>query len=198
MGSMMNFFHTLCTRLWPLSLILAACDSRVVDVEPPMTNTTASGIHALECNDLNGAPVNLGDYAGTVTLVVNVASKCGYTPQYNGLEELHQQYKDRGFSVIGFPCNDFGGQEPGSADDITQVCRVDYGVTFPMMEKVVSKSGDDQSPIYTQLEAATGELPSWNFGKYLVDSEGQPVAFFGSSVKPMSPELTGRIEALLD
>ena len=185
-------------RLWPLSLILAACDSRVVDVEPPMTNTTATGIHALQCNDLNGAPVNLGDYAGTVTLVVNVASKCGYTPQYTGLEELHQQYKDRGFSVIGFPCNDFGGQEPGSADDITQVCRVDYGVTFPMMEKIVTKSGADQSPLYTQLEAATGELPSWNFGKYLVDQNGNAVAFFGSSVKPMSDELTGRIESMLD
>ena len=194
----MKFLHILCTHLWPLSLILAACDSRVVDVEPTMTNTTATGIHALQCNDLTGSPVNLGDYAGTVTLVVNVASKCGYTPQYTELEELHQQYKDRGFSVIGFPCNDFGGQEPGSADDITQVCRVDYGVTFPMMEKIVTKSGADQSPLYTQLETTTGELPSWNFGKYLVDQNGNAVAFFGSSVKPMSPELTDRIESILD
>ena len=200
MTDMKKFFLNVCSYLWPLSLILAACDSRVVDVEPSMPNANAetSGIHALQCNDLQGNPVDMADYDGTVMLVVNVASKCGYTPQYNGLEELHQQYKDRGFTVIGFPCNDFGGQEPGSAGDITQVCRVDYGVTFPMMEKVVSKSGDDQSPIYTQLEAATGELPSWNFGKYLVDRNGQPVAFFGSSVKPMSPELTGRIEALLD
>jgi len=195
---MKKILHTLCKGLWPISLILAACDSRVVDVEQPMSNATDSGIHDLQCTNLKGEPVNLGDYAGTVTLVVNVASKCGYTPQYTGLEELHQQYKDRGFSVIGFPCNDFGGQEPGSADDITQVCRLDYGVTFPMMEKVVTKSGGGQSPIYTQLEAGTGELPSWNFGKYLVDRNGQPVAFFGSSVKPMSPELTGRIEALLD
>lgn len=195
---MMKFLHILCTRLWPLSLILAACDSRVVDVEPTMTNTTSSGIHTLQCSDLSGAAVNLSDYAGTVTLVVNVASKCGYTPQYTELEELHQQYKDRGFSVIGFPCNDFGGQEPGSADDITQVCRVDYGVTFPMMEKIVTKSGADQSPLYTQLETTTGELPSWNFGKYLVDQNGNAVAFFGSSVKPMSPELTDRIESILD
>ena len=82
--------------------------------------------------------------------------------------------------------------------DITQVCRVDYGVTFPMMEKIVTKAGADQSPLYTQLETTTGELPSWNFGKYLVDQNGNAVAFFGSSVKPMSPELTDRIESILD
>ena len=181
-------------NLWPMSLVLAGCDSRVVDAPP----SSDAGFHAQSCRDLRGQDVDLGQFDGQVLLVVNVASHCGYTSQYTGLEKLHQQYKDRGFSVIAFPCNDFGGQEPGSAGDITQVCRVDYGVTFPMMEKVVSKSGGDQSPIYTQLEAATGELPSWNFGKYLVDRNGQPVAFFGSSVKPMSPELTGRIEALLD
>ena len=181
-------------NLWPMSLVLAGCDSRVVDAPP----SSDAGFHAQSCRDLRGQDVDLGQFEGQVLLVVNVASHCGYTSQYTGLEKLHQQYKDRGFSVIAFPCNDFGGQEPGSAGDITQVCRVDYGVTFPMMEKVVSKSGGDQSPIYTQLEAATGELPSWNFGKYLVDRNGQPVAFFGSSVKPMSPELTGRIEALLD
>ena len=180
-------------KLWPLSLVLASCDTRVVDSEPSMDAT----FHVQPCNDLQGSPVDLGQYKGKVVLVVNVASHCGYTPQYEDLEALHTQYKDRGFTVMAFPCNDFGGQEPGGAKEIAQTCRTTYGATFPVMEKVVVIDDADQSPIYAEMATSTGELPSWNFGKYLVGPDGRAVAFFGSSVKPMSPEITERIESLL-
>ena len=165
--------------------------------DTPITTTTASGIHALQCNDLNGAPVNLGDYAGTVTLVVNVASKCGYTPQYTGLEELHQQYKDRGFSVIGFPCNDFGGQEPGDASAIT-ACAAGHGASFPLMAKISIKDDATRSPVYRDLYAVTDVLPRWNFGKYLVGRDGTPLAYFGSNIGPMDDTLTRQVEAALN
>ncbi len=183
----------LLLNLWPLSLLLAGCDSRVVDATP----TSQPGFHAQDCRDLHGEPVDLGQYEGQVLLGVNVASHRGYTSQYSGLEELQQQFRDRGFSVIAFPCNDFGGQEPGGAAEIEQTCRTTYGATFPVMEKVVVVDGAGQSPIYTGLAASTGALPKWNFGKYLVDQQGNAVTFFGSSVKPMSPEITDRIEGLL-
>ena len=180
-------------NLWPLSLALAGCDSRVVDAQP----TSDAGFHAQSCRDLRGQDVDLGQFQGQVLLVVNVASHCGYTSQYTGLEKLHQQYKDRGFSVIAFPCNDFGGQEPGGADEIEQTCRVNYGATFPVIEKVVVSDGSGQSPIFAEFAKSTGVLPKWNFGKYLVDQQGNAVAFFGSSVKPTAGEVTDRIDGLL-
>ncbi|MDG1899832.1 MAG: glutathione peroxidase [Phycisphaerales bacterium] len=183
----------LLLKIWPLSLVLAGCDNRVVESESSMN----TAFHQHATNDLQGTPVDLGQYEGSVVLVVNVASHCGYTSQYEGLEELHKQYKDRGFTVMAFPCNDFGGQEPGGPEEIAQTCRTTFGATFPVMEKVVVVDDAGQSPIYAEMGRATGELPKWNFGKYLVDGDGNTVAFFGSSVKPMSPEITGRIESLL-
>ena len=146
---------------------------------------------------LLGKPVSLADYAGKVTLVVNVASACGFTPQYAGLEQLHRQYAARGFSVLGFPCNDFGGQEPGSAEDIQSFCDRTYGVTFPLFEKVGVKAGPHQSPLYATLAAESGKLPAWNFGKYLIGRDGKVVAFFEPKVAPDDPLLKGSIETAM-
>ena len=146
---------------------------------------------------LDGAAVDLQTYKGKVVLVVNVASKCGYTPQYSELEKVWKEFKDRGLVVIGFPCNDFGGQEPGSASQIRDFCTKNYGVTFPLMTKVQTKAGAGQSEIYAFLSAATGKLPSWNFGKYLVGRDGKPVAFYGSGVNPTGDELRKAIEQAL-
>jgi glutathione peroxidase len=141
--------------------------------------------------------VNLGRaYGGQVLLVVNTASKCGYTPQYEGLEALHARYKDRGFAVLGFPSNDFMGQEPGSEAQIREFCTLTYGVKFPMFEKVQVK-GRGATPLYQRLRAATGEAPGWNFHKYLVDREGRVVASYGSKVKPGDPAVVAAIEKLL-
>ncbi len=135
-------------------------------------------------------------YAGKVLLVVNTASKCGFTPQYEALEAMHARYKDKGFSVVGFPSNDFMGQEPGSEKKIQEFCRLTYGVKFPMFEKVHVK-GRDATPLYKQLAAATGEAPGWNFHKYLIDREGKVVASFGSRTKPTDPEFVAKVEALI-
>jgi glutathione peroxidase len=141
--------------------------------------------------------VNLREaYAGQVLLVVNTASKCGFTPQYEGLEAMHARYKDRGFAVLGFPSNDFMGQEPGNEKQIQEFCTLTYGVKFPMFEKVHVK-GRDATPLYKQLAAQTGTAPGWNFHKYLLDREGRVVASFGSKTKPEDPALLAKLEALL-
>ncbi len=149
---------------------------------------------------LSGEEVNLSDYRGKAMLIVNTASKCGFTPQYADLQKLHETYSDRGLVVIGFPSNDFGGQEPGTAEEIESFCKKNYGVTFPMMSKVHAK-GPDKAPIYRTLTEQTGgdirgEV-KWNFTKFLVDSKGQVVGRFGSRVKPMSAEMTEAVEAVL-
>lgn len=151
----------------------------------------------LKTTGLDGKPVDLSAYAGKVVMVVNVASKCGYTPQYKGLEEMWKKYKDQGLVIIGFPSNDFGGQEPGTANEIQEFCSANFGVTFPLMAKVQTKAGEGQSEIYEYLGARTGSLPGWNFSKYVIGRDGQPVAFFASAAKPEGPELTEAVEAQL-
>jgi glutathione peroxidase len=142
-------------------------------------------------------PLNLQKtYGGQVLLVVNTASKCGFTPQYDGLEALHTKLKGRGFAVLGFPSNDFMGQEPGTEKDIKDFCRLTYGVKFPMFEKT-SVIGEKASPFYKTLTASTGVAPGWNFHKYLIDRNGNVVASFGSRVKPDDAEMLGKIEVLL-
>lgn len=144
---------------------------------------------------IDGKEKTLGEYAGNVLLIVNVASYCGYTPQYAGLEQLHQQYKGAGLRVLGFPCNDFGAQEPGSNDEIVQFCSRNYGVSFELFDKVHAK-GSQQHPLYARLTSSVnppGDV-SWNFEKFLVGKNGEIVARFKSSVKPDSPELVGAIE----
>ena len=141
--------------------------------------------------------VNLAQaYGGQVLLVVNTASKCGFTPQYEGLEAMYAKYKDQGFAVLGFPSNDFMGQEPGSEEDIQEFCTLTYGVKFPMFEKVQVR-GSGATPLYRDLAEATGEAPGWNFHKYLIDREGKVVASFGSRTTPDDPKLVAEIEKQL-
>jgi glutathione peroxidase len=152
-------------------------------------------------NTLAGEPSSLGDLAGKTLLVVNVASKCGLTPQYTGLEELQKTFADRGFSVVGFPCNQFGGQEPGTAGEIAEFCSATYGVTFPMFEKI-DVNGTGQHPIYTELTAtadAEGEAGDiqWNFEKFLVGPDGAVLARFRPMTTPDDPALVAAIEANL-
>ncbi len=135
-------------------------------------------------------------FEGKVLLVVNTASKCGFTNQYEGLEALHGRLQERGFAVLGFPSNDFMGQEPGSEEEIREFCTLTYGVEFPMFEKV-SVKGEQAAPFYRELAQETGEEPGWNFHKYLIDRKGKVVASFGSRVRPDAPELIERIEQLL-
>ena len=138
-------------------------------------------------------PQSLCEYAGKVLLVVNTASECGYTPQYEGLEAIYRKYKARGLVVLGFPSNDFGGQEPGSNQDIAAFCVNQYAIDFPMFAKTRLKS----NALYAELAKATGKAPRWNFHKYLVDRSGRPVASFDSRVEPNNPKLIAALEALL-
>ena len=140
--------------------------------------------------------VSLCQFRGKVLLIVNTASECGYTPQYDGLEKLYRRYRDKGFAVLGFPANDFGGQEPGVNKEIAQFCQVNYGITFPMFAKT-SVVGANANPLYRALAAKTGKPPRWNFHKYLLDRSGEPVAAFESAVEPTDPRLTAQIEKLL-
>ena len=147
-----------------------------------------TSFYDLKTATLDGKPADLSIYRGKVSLVVNVASFCGFTPQYAGLEKLQREMKDKGVNVLGFPSNDFGEQEPGTAEEIQTFCKRTYDVTFPMFEKVVTMSGPGQSPIYAFL-GRSGRLPAWNFAKYVVGKDGQVVAFFPSEVTPESAVL---------
>jgi glutathione peroxidase len=141
-------------------------------------------------------PVPICQYRGKVLLVVNTASQCGYTPQYEGLEKLYRRYKDKGLVVLGFPSNDFGGQEPGSNKDIAKFCEANYGVSFPMFTKTnVSKGA--VNPFYEKLAASSGTRPGWNFHKYLVDRRGAKALSFDTRVEPSDPKLVKEIERLL-
>lgn len=150
----------------------------------------------LKTRTLDGKPADLAQYRGKVSLVVNVASYCGYTPQYAGLEKLQRELKDRGFNVLGFPSNDFGEQEPGTSQEIAIFCKRTYDVTFPMFEKVVTMKGPGQSPVYGFL-GSSGKLPAWNFSKYVIDKQGRIVAFFPSDVTPEDRALRGAIAKAL-
>ncbi len=175
--------------------------------------STAHGIHAdastakerskmpesfydMPATSLQGKPYDLGQHKGKVTLVVNVASQCGLTPQYKGLQALREDLKGKGFEVLGFPSNDFGKQEPGSAEEIQTFCQKNYGVSFPMFQKLVTKSGPEQSEIYSYL-GQTGKLPQWNFAKYLVGKDGKVRQFFDSKVTPEDPALRKAVEQAL-
>ena len=152
-------------------------------------------LHELTVNTIDHKPLPLSTYKGKVLLVVNTASECGFTPQYAGLETLYEQYKDKGLVVLGFPSNDFGGQEPDSEEKIKTFCSTRYKVTFPMFEKVKTK-GDGRAPVYDFLTAKHGE-PKWNFHKYLVGKDGKVIAAFPSKVAPESPELKTAIDSAL-
>ena len=147
--------------------------------------------------DMSGNEVALSDYKGKVLLIVNVASECGYTKQYSGLQEIYEKYKDSDFEILAFPCNDFGGQEPGSNEEIATFCQTNFNVNFPMFDKITVK-GDDKEPLYAKLiqYPQTNDI-SWNFEKFLVDKNGNVVGRFKSKVAPGSEEITGLIESEL-
>jgi glutathione peroxidase len=152
----------------------------------------------LEVRTLEGREQKLTDFRGKVVLVVNTASKCGLTPQLEGLQTLHERYAERGLVILGFPSNQFMGQEPGTPEEIASFCQRNYGVAFPMMEKVEVQAGSGQSQVYGLLGARTGQLPDWNFAKYLIARDGRVVRFFGARTEPLGAELTEAIEALLE
>jgi glutathione peroxidase len=166
-----------------------------------VTQTQAQSIHEIELPRLDGKPAKLSDYAGKVVLAVNVASKCGFTPQYAGLQALNDRYADRGFIVLGFPSNQFFNQEPGSAEQIQEFCSVNYGVTFPLFAKLDVK-GSTQHPLYAILtevpdDAGKAGKVAWNFEKFLVGRDGRVVRRFRSKVVPEDPKLIEAIESLL-
>ncbi len=164
----------------------------------PILKQNMSNISDIAVKNIDGEEETFADYGGMVLLVVNVASYCGYTPQYQGLEELNQEYGDKGLRVMGFPCNDFGAQEPGTNEEIAEFCETKYGVSFDMFDKVHAK-GADQHPLYQTLTNSVepqGDV-AWNFEKFLISKEGEVVARFGSGVTPTSPELVQAIEAEL-
>jgi glutathione peroxidase len=159
----------------------------------------AASLQEIPLKDIDGKETSLKAFNGQVTLVVNVASKCGYTRQYKGLEAVHRQYKDKGFSVVGFPCNDFGGQEPGTAAEIKEFCSATYSVSFPLMEKLHVK-GPQQHPFYAALTGKDATFPGdvkWNFGKFLIGKDGKVLKRWDSGTEPDSAEVTAAIEAAL-
>ena len=159
-------------------------------------------IYDAEVEALDGSPAELADYQGKALLIVNVASQCGLTPQYSGLQELHEQYADRGFAVLGFPCNQFGAQEPGTGDEIAAFCETNYGVTFPMFSKI-EVNGDGRHVLYEQLtayaddEGEAGDI-QWNFEKFLVSADGEVVRRFRPLTTPDDPALVSAIEEQLE
>jgi glutathione peroxidase len=176
--------------------ILAAAATAVVAAGFTAMAAAPASFYDVETKALDGKPGNLAQYKGKVAVVVNLASKCGYTPQYAGLEKLYREMKPKGVVVLGFPSNDFGGQEPGTAEEIATFCRTTYDVTFPLFEKAVTKAGPTQSAPYQYL-GASGNLPGWNFSKYVIGKDGKVVAFFPSKITPDSPELRAAIDKAL-
>jgi glutathione peroxidase len=161
----------------------------------------ASNVYEFTMNSIDGQPMPLQNFHGKVMLIVNVASKCGFTPQYEGLEAVYEKYKDQGFVIVGFPANNFGAQEPGTNEEIKTFCSRTYSVKFPLYSKI-SVKGDDKAPLYqfltdTNANPNTGGEIKWNFTKFLVDRNGKVIARFESPVKPDSPEVTAAIEKAL-
>ncbi|MBX7045869.1 MAG: glutathione peroxidase [Ignavibacteria bacterium] len=188
--------------LLPVLILLCSCKAQTnntAENKTKINSTTQTkmenkNIYDITVKDMDGKDVKLSDYKGKVLLIVNVASQCGYTPQYEGLEKLYQQYKAKGFEILGFPCNDFGGQEPGTNEEIKQFCESKYNVTFKLFDKV-KVLGDDRSVLYSRLinnAPETGDV-GWNFEKFLIDKNGNIAGRFKSKVKPESEELISAI-----
>ena len=159
----------------------------------------ADSIYSISLKDIDRKSTSLKAYEGKVLLIVNVASKCGYTPQYAGLEALHEKYKNKGFAVLGFPCNQFGGQEPGTNEEIKQFCSSKYQVTFPLFDKI-EVNGPNRHPLYVALAGGGSPFPGdikWNFNKFLIGRDGKILKRFDSKVKPDSAELVQAVEEAL-
>lgn len=176
-----------------LRLVLAALATLAA---APLAHAACPALLDPKMETLMQGEASLCQYSGKVLLVVNTASRCGFTPQYEGLEKLYRRYKDRGLVVLGFPSNDFGAQEPGSAKDIAKFCEMNYGVSFPMFAKTRVVAGG-ANPFYEKLAGASGSRPQWNFHKYLIDRRGEKVLAFESQVAPEDRKLVAEIERLL-
>jgi glutathione peroxidase len=186
-------------RLLPAAALLALLASAPAMAQQT-TQAQASACPPLLDHEFNrlqtGKPESLCQYRGKVLLIVNTASYCGYTHQYEGLEAMYRKYKDRGLVVLGFPSNDFGAQEPGSNKEIAEFCRLTYGVQFPMFEKLSVKNLQS-NPLYAELRDKTGQVPKWNFFKYVIDRNGKPAGSFASAVEPDNRDLISLVEKLL-
>ncbi|MCX7875869.1 MAG: glutathione peroxidase [Melioribacteraceae bacterium] len=169
-------------------------------LNPKQQEETSNNILDLSVKDINGKEVKLSNYKGKVLLIVNVASKCGYTPQYEGLQKIYEKYKSKGFEVLAFPCNDFGAQEPGTNEEIKEFCSTNYNVSFPLFDKI-KVLGKDKSILYERLinskNVDKGDI-KWNFEKFLIDKNGEIVSRFRSKTKPESEELISAIERELN
>ena len=184
---------SVCFRPGPLTRLLVFAAAAGTAALP--ADAAAPDLLLYQFNPLIPAkPIALKEYAGKVILVVNTASQCGYTPQYEGLEKLHKKYQSRGLVVLGIPANDFGAQEPGSNQDIAQFCTANFGVSFLMTEKLATPI--PQNPLYAQLIKISGQAPQWNFHKYLIGKSGK-VSSYQSGVEPMGRELIAAVEAAL-
>lgn len=162
----------------------------------------SNSLYQFKVKNARGKEVDLSDYKGKVVMVVNTASKCGFTPQFADLEELYKEYKDQGFEIIGFPSNEFAGQEPNSPDKAEEFCQINYGVSFPIMDKVKVKKGPEQNEVFKFLtnKKENGKVdlaPIWNFQKYLVDKDGNVVDYFMTFTKPTAPKVKKAIQKLL-
>lgn len=197
-------FRTLCTLVLSGGLAVA-CSSDSEKVDPldghALGDKERELIFESAIETLDGQSASLADYEGKALLLVNVASECGFTPQYEGLQELQEEFGERGFSVLGFPCNQFAEQEPGSPEEIRSFCKTNYGVTFPLFEKI-KVNGDDRHPIYRGLvphadaEGEAGEI-QWNFEKFLISADRERIYRFRSKTEPKAPVLVATLEAAL-
>jgi glutathione peroxidase len=174
-----------------------ACAQAAPQTAALTTKWKDATLHEIKVKTLDGKDANLAEYAGKVTLVVNVASQCGFTSQYAGLQKVYDKYKDRGLVILAFPSGDFGGQEFNDPKEIKEFCSTKYSVTFPIFEKCKVKSGAEQSKVFECLGTKTGELPGWNFGKYVVSRDGKTAQFFASTVAPESARMIEAIEKAL-
>lgn len=174
-----------------LNIVIASDNSSKKNMGDKMES-----VYEFTVKDIKGNDLSLSKYKGKVLLIVNVASKCGYTRQYSGLQNIYEKYKDKGFEILAFPCNDFGGQEPGSNEEIAEFCSVNFNVTFPIFDKV-KVLGDDKSPLFKfltdRIQSNSGDI-NWNFEKFLISKNGNIVNRFKSSVEPESEELISQIE----
>lgn len=189
----MNPAKSILSGLWTSAMVLAGLQSQASAAD------TVQSFYALKAKAIDGQEADLKQYEGKVALVVNVASKCGFTDQYDDLEKLYEKYKDKGFVVLGFPSNDFGAQEPGSNAEIQTFCKTSFGVKFPLFEKG-PVTGKDMQPVYKYLTDAHLSFIGpvlWNFEKFLINKQGKPVERFRSPTKPMSSSITDAVEKLL-
>jgi len=173
------------------SFAASACGKTTTNTDDPVN------VYDIKVKTMNGEDKPLSDYKGKTLLIVNVASKCGYTPQYEALEKIYKKYKDRGFEILAFPCNDFGGQEPGTNEEIVNFCKTNYNVSFTLFDKI-KVLGDDKSPLYARLTGyqQTGDV-KWNFEKFIIDKSGNVAGRFRSKTTPESDEIVTLIESLL-